>query len=75
MRMSSKMKSMAVGTMIVIATSLLASGCCTTSAQSDDLEMLVERAENAAVRAEQAADRAEKMAEKSERIFTQKMKK
>ena len=75
MKKSGKIQSMAIGVMLLLATGLLASGCAVSSAQSDDLEILVERAENAAIRAEQAADRAEKMAEKSERIFNQKMKK
>jgi hypothetical protein len=86
---NSKLKSIGIGLMTVIATCFLASGCAKTSAKADDTAMLVQRAERAAVnaenavtkaedaaiRAENAADRAERMAEKSERIFTKKMKK
>lgn len=73
--MSSTMKSLAFGLMAIAATSLLASGCASTQAQTDEMQMMVERAEDAAARAEQAADRAEQAAEKAERIFTKKMMK
>ncbi len=70
---NSKLKSLGIGLMTVIATCFLASGCAKTSASTSDTAMLVQRAEqaaanseNSAIKAENAATRAENAAMKAE---------